>query len=79
MSLIEISLLVTRNKYLRLDVIPFIIIYSMLITLIFSLDEDNEVYIKLAFIGAIFLNCIVYLSSHWSARMKAIVQYSTIS
>ena len=70
---ISFSLLVEKNKYHRLDVYPFLIGYIILFYYYTTSEGDDEVYLKLAFIGFVFLNCICYLLGFWSVRMRSII------
>lgn len=70
---ISFSLLVEKNKYHRLDVYPFLFGYITLFYYYLFSDGDSEVYLKLGFIGSVFLNCICYLLGFWSVRMRSII------
>ena len=63
----------------RLDVWPFILIYGALGYFSFDQgEEENNIYLKLTIIGILFLHCLLYIFGHWSPRIKALIQYSTI-
>lgn len=76
--MIEFELLLEKKKYLRLDVWPFLIIYCAIFYWFLDVEEDDTVYPKLGFIGAVFINCIIYLSTVWSARMKSRIGFNQI-
>jgi hypothetical protein len=62
-----------RGLIWRLDVLPFIILYSIVFTLIDTSEEG--LWRDLVLIGLIFSNCICYLLGHWSAYLKRHFQY----
>lgn len=77
---IKYSLLVPKMLLFRLDVLPFLIAYSIL-TYCFLTFEDagnTYIYMRLAFVGIGFLNCthlIIILRSH--LYFRSLVQEST--
>lgn len=71
---IYFELLRRRPLWLRLDTLPFILSYVLLLTWQLSLETEDEmmsVYARLILIGIVFLNSLVFLSSYWSPHMKA--------
>ena len=56
---IQFDLLVPRWLLLRLDVLPFLLIYSFLLYAVYNLDDTGNtyIYLRLAFIAIAFLNC----------------------
>jgi uncharacterized MAPEG superfamily protein len=70
---ISFSLIKEKNKYHRLDVFPFFFVYIPLIYYYLGSEGDAEVYLKLGFIGTVFINSICYLLGFWSVRMRALI------
>jgi hypothetical protein len=69
----HVDLILKKGFLWRLDVFPFIIFYSLVFAIIEPVEEG--LWRDLALIGLIFLNCIVYLMSHWSAYLKRHIQF----
>jgi hypothetical protein len=59
---IEFALLVHRAKPLRVDVLPFVLLYLGLGYLLYTHydDDDLNLYFRLALIGVAFLNCTIH-------------------
>lgn len=68
------KLLKKRNKYLRVDVLPFLIMYPLLIGHYLFLVEE-EIMGRVSLLGLVIGHVITYLSSHWSVRWKVFNQY----
>jgi hypothetical protein len=76
---ITFQLMIPTLLPFRLDVWPFIIIYTILGYFYFGQEEEEDnIYLKLTIIGVLFLHCLLYIFGHWSPRIKAIIQYSKI-
>jgi hypothetical protein len=76
--MIEFQLLLEKKVIKRLDVWPFILIYLGLFYWFIEVEEDDTVYPKLGIIGAVFLNCIAYLFTVWSPRMKSRIGFEKV-
>lgn len=63
---IEFTLLKEKRTWLRLDVLPFIVLHSLVFYWWYDSPEEDDVYPRLAVIGSAFLNSIAYLLGHWS-------------
>lgn len=72
---IEFNLLKKRAGWLRPDTTPFLIMYAVLLGYQMNLEEDademHSVYARLILIGILFLHSLTFLSSYWSAHMRA--------
>lgn len=62
---------------LRLDVWPFLLIYTALIYYYWQLEEDS-IYLKLVMIAVCFIHCLIFIFGHWSKRFRAKVQYRVL-
>jgi hypothetical protein len=71
---VEFKLIKKKNKYFRLDVLPFIIIYSMIIY-VYNFSVEEEIFGRLILLIILLLHIITYLCSHWSVRFKIMSQF----
>lgn len=78
MSSQKIDLVVPSSKWLRLDTLPFLAIYSL--TLYWAcLVVEEDIYARLVVLGVLLLHLLTYLLSHWSTSFKMMNEYSRVS
>lgn len=77
--MIRFELLSLKKTHLRLDIIPFVILYSIILPLII-LDEDEEyfIYLKFLLIVLLFINCLIYLIGNWNKYYSKLFHYNKI-
>jgi manganese-transporting P-type ATPase len=73
----EIYLLSQRKTFWRLDVFPFILAYLAGIYSAWKLIEE-EVFGKLLLVGLVLFHALFYILGHWSARLRAYVEFTHI-
>lgn len=83
---IDFKLLRPRAFVFRLDVIPFIVLYSILVYLLYTMEDvgNTLIYLRLVLIAVGFLNCIItlYLRSYiylWTMVEENTTAYSVLS
>lgn len=58
------ELIKPKSWFTRLDVFPFIFLYGLLIQA--SLTWSEGLFVDIALVLVVLLNCIAYLMNHWS-------------
>jgi len=73
-------LVVPKPLLFRLDVLPFLIAYSILTYCFFTFEDagNTYIYMRLTFVANGFLNCLTYIFGHWSKKVQAMIQYNVI-
>lgn len=76
---IKYSLLVPKMLLLRLDILPFLIAYSILAYCFLTFEDSGNTYIymRLTFVGLGFLNCTSHNYFRSYLYFRALVQEST--
>jgi hypothetical protein len=72
------NLVTDCNKYSRLDIMPFLILYPLTTYYAYYVIEE-EIYSRLAILLLLLLHLLTYLTSHWSLPFKIINQYSHVN
>lgn len=84
---IHFNLLVPRWLLFRLDVFPFLLVYSALFYGFYYLEDTGNtyIYLRLSLIAIAFLNCtfiltagLTYIFGHWSKKIQAKIQFKKL-
>jgi len=76
---IEITLLIERSKFTRLDVLPFVPIYIGLLFWMNVINAEEDVIPSISLLVLIFIHCLIFLIGNWSHAMKSIIAYKSVS
>lgn len=78
---IKFELLLPRALPLRLDVLPFVLIYSVLGYFLYENyeDENLNLYLRLAIIGTSFLHCTHTASIRSNLYLRTLVKKNAVN
>ena len=73
-SVTSMRLLKSRHNLLRVDILPFLVVYPVGVSYYLFLVEE-EIMGRMLLLALVIAHVILYLSSHWSVRFKVFNQF----